>query len=291
MMKIARFEIGGRICVGLVDGEEVIDVSSTAPHLSIRVEDLLAGGEEARAALSVAARRGRRHPLTAVTLKAPVPRPGKVLGIGLNYLDHARETGREPPSVQLWFTKQASSVNDPFAPVGLPFGSSALDYEAELVLVIGRRGRRVPRERAGEIIGGYMCGCDYSVRDWQRASPTMIMGKGGDTHAPTGPWVTTVEEPLDLAGVGVRCLVNGELRQNGRASDMIFDLGAQIEHLTRSFTLEPGDLIFTGTPAGVGAAHTPPKFLKAGDVVRVELDHLGAIEATIHAEEEAASIG
>jgi 2-keto-4-pentenoate hydratase/2-oxohepta-3-ene-1,7-dioic acid hydratase in catechol pathway len=290
-MKLARFRNGGAISLGLVMGDEIADLTAAAPHLSGRIEDLLAGGEDAKSAILSVAGRAPRHALGAVELKAPIPRPGKVLGIGLNYLDHARETGREPPAVQLWFTKQSSSVNDPFAPVGLPSGSSALDYEVELVVVIGRRGRRVPRERAHEIIGGYMCGCDYSVRDWQRASPTMIMGKGGDTHAPVGPWLTTPDEIHDFGSIGLRCLVNGEVRQNGRASDMIFDLAAQIEHLTRSFTLEPGDLIFTGTPAGVGIAHTPPKFLKAGDVVRVELDQLGAMEARIVPEPSEPVIG
>jgi 2-keto-4-pentenoate hydratase/2-oxohepta-3-ene-1,7-dioic acid hydratase in catechol pathway len=214
-------------------------------------------------------------------LRAPVSQPRKILGIALNYHDHARETGREAPSVQTWFVKQPTAVNDPFGEVHRPAVSGALDYEAELVVVIGRRARHVPAERAREVIAGVCVGCDYSVRDWQRATPTMIMGKGFDTHAPIGPWVTPLAEIPDLDALGIRCWVNGELRQNGRVGDMIFPIEAQIAHLTQAFTLEPGDLIFTGTPAGVGVAHQPPRFLKAGDVVRCEIDRLGTIENTI----------
>jgi 2-keto-4-pentenoate hydratase/2-oxohepta-3-ene-1,7-dioic acid hydratase in catechol pathway len=136
-----------------------------------------------------------------------------------------------------------------------------------------------------------MVGCDYSVRDWQRATQTMIMGKGFDTHGPVGPWITTPDEAGDIASMRLRCLVNGEIRQDGIAGDMIFDIAAQIEHLTKAFALEPGDLLFTGTPAGVGVAHTPPKFLAVGDTVRVEIDRLGAIEAKIEQEVRATRIG
>jgi 2-keto-4-pentenoate hydratase/2-oxohepta-3-ene-1,7-dioic acid hydratase in catechol pathway len=290
-MKLARFDTADGCGLGLIDGDEIIDLRSTSPHLSLNPVEILAAGEAGCGQVEAAARGARRLPLSSVRLLAPVARPGKILGIGLNYRDHAAETGREPPSVQMWFNKQATAVNDPFAPVHLPAVSSALDYEVELVVVIGRHGRHVPRERAHEIIGGYMCGCDYSVRDWQRATPTMIMGKGFDTHAPAGPWITTPDEAGDISSLRLRCLVNGEVRQDGSAGDMIFDIPAQIEHLSKSFTLEPGDLIFTGTPAGVGVAHTPPRFLKAGDSVRVEIDRLGAIEARIVAEEARARIG
>jgi 2-keto-4-pentenoate hydratase/2-oxohepta-3-ene-1,7-dioic acid hydratase in catechol pathway len=226
-----------------------------------------------------------------LTLKAPVGRPGKILGIGLNYRDHAKETGRDPPTTQMWFNKQTTALHDPFAAVLMPAVSTALDYEVELVVVIARRGRHVPRDRAHEIIGGYMTGCDYSVRDWQRAAQTMIMGKGFDTHAPVGPWITTPEDAGDVGKLSLKCWVNGELRQNGNTGDMIFDIAAQIEHLTKAFPLEPGDLLFTGTPAGVGVAHDPPKFVKVGDKVRVEVGGLGAIEATIAQERAETRIG
>src|SRR5262249_47574386 len=162
-------------------------------------------------------------------------------------------------------------------PIMMPTVSSALDYEVELVVVIGRRGRHVPRSRAHELIGGYMVGNDGSGRDWRRATPPMIIGKGLDTHAPARPRVTTPDDAGAVANMRLRWFVKGEKRQDGVAGDMVFDVPAQIEHLTKAFTLEPGDLIFTGTPAGVGVAHTPPNFMKVGDTVRMEIDRLGAI--------------
>ena len=224
-------------------------------------------------------------PLSEVELLTPVERPRKILGIGVNYAAHAAESvsfiDTKSPQVQKWFNKQATAINAPNGQVHLPKVSDQLDYEVELVAVIGKRGRHVPRERAMEIIAGFCVGCDYSVRDWQKASQTMIMGKGFDTHAPFGPAIVTPDEISDLASVKLRCFVNDELRQTGQVRDMIHDIPAQIAHLTAAFTLEPGDLIFTGTPSGVGAGHTPPKWLKAGDRVRCEIDGVGIIENEI----------
>ena len=290
-MKLACFESARGAGFGVVEDDHIADVRRVLPHLSPNPVDILAGGAEALKLVAAAANSAPRLRLSDVRLTAPIPRPGKILGIGLNYRDHAKETGREAPSTQMWFNKQQTSVHDPFAPILMPAVSSALDYEVELVVVIGRRGRHVPRDRAHEIIGGYMVGNDVSVRDWQRATPTMIMGKGFDTHAPAGPWITTPEDVGEVASLRLRCFVNGEKRQDGLAGDMVFDIPAQIEHLTKAFTLEPGDLIFTGTPAGVGVAHTPPNFLKVGDVVRMEIDRLGAIEAVIGKETPETRIG
>ena len=285
-MKVAVFEHGGRTALGCVLGDTLAPVAA-----GVDMSAILAMGPDELGALARSAEGADRIPLADVVLKSPISAPRKILGIGLNYSDHARETGREPPAVQMWFNKQATCIHDPFADVLLPAVSSALDYETELVVVIGKRGRHVPRERAMEIVAGYMCGCDYSVRDWQRATPTMIMGKGFDTHGPVGPWLTTRDEIPDVSALRLRCLVNGETRQDGCAGDMIFDVAAQIEHLTKAFPLEPGDLLFTGTPAGVGVARTPPAFLKAGDVVRVEIDRLGAIEQKVVAETAVTQIG
>ena len=233
--------------------------------------------------------------LADVELLAPVERPRKILGIGGNYAAHAAESvsfiDTKAPQVQKWFNKQATSANAPFGEVHLPKVSEQLDYEVELVVVIGKHGRHVPRERAMEIVGGFCVGCDYSVRDWQKASQTMIMGKGFDTHAPFGPAIVTPDEIEDVSSLQLRSYINGELRQSGHVRDMIHDIPAQIAHLTAAFTLEPGDLIFTGTPAGVGAGHTPPKWLKAGDTVRLEIDQIGVIENQIIAEPETARIG
>lgn len=285
-MKVARFEKDGEIRTGAVMGDEIAVFDSAVSALDVLGR--AAGGDQSLDALCSGA---QRVAMADVRLVCPVPRPGKILGIGLNYSDHAKETGREPPAVQMWFNKQSSAIHGPFDDVLSPAVSDALDYEAELVVVIGRRGRHVPRDRAHEIIAGYAVGCDYSVRDWQRATPTMIMGKGFDTHAPVGPCLTTRDEIDDVSALRLRCLVNGDLRQDGCAGDMIFDIPAQIEHLTKAFALEPGDLLFTGTPAGVGVARTPPAFVKAGDVVRVEIDQLGEIEAKIVKETAETRIG
>jgi 2-keto-4-pentenoate hydratase/2-oxohepta-3-ene-1,7-dioic acid hydratase in catechol pathway len=290
-MRLCVFQATTSSGPGLIVGEEVIDLRSVATHLSPNPVDILAAGPAGIEAVARAATSARRFPLSQVKLMSPVGRPGKILGIGLNYRDHAKETGREPPTTQMWFNKQATSVHSPFDPVLMPAVSTALDYEVELVVLIGKRGRHVPRERAHEIIAGYMTGCDYSVRDWQRATPTMIMGKGFDTHGPVGPWITTPDEAGDISNMSLKCWVNGELRQNGNTGEMIFDVPSQIEHLTKAFALEPGDLIFTGTPAGVGAAFTPPKFVKVGDTVRVEVERLGVIEAVIAQETAVSQIG
>jgi 2-keto-4-pentenoate hydratase/2-oxohepta-3-ene-1,7-dioic acid hydratase in catechol pathway len=242
-----------------------------------------------------AAEAGAPIPLSEVEFLSPVERPNKILGIGVNYAAHAAESvsfvDTKKPEVQKWFNKQATAINDPYADVHLPKVSEQLDYEGELVVVIGKRGRHVPRERAFEIVAGVTIGCDYSVRDWQRASQTMIMGKGFDTHAPIGPAIVSLDEIDDLSALEVRSYVNGEQRQSGHIRDLIHDIPAQIAHLTAAFTLEPGDLIFTGTPAGVGAGFTPPKWLKAGDRVRVEIDGLGYIENQIVTEPGTTVIG
>ncbi len=290
-MRLCVFDTTDGPRPGLVLGDEIADISAALPGLSPYPVDMLARGPSGVEAIEKAARSAPRVPLKSARLKAPLRRPGKILGIGLNYRDHAKETGREPPTTQMWFNKQSSSLHGPFDPVLMPAVSTALDYEVELVVVIGRYGRHVPRERAHEIVAGYMTGCDYSVRDWQRVTPTMIMGKGFDTHAPVGPWITTPDEAGDVSNMSLKCWVNGELRQDGNTGQMIFDVPAQIEHLTKAFALEPGDLIFTGTPAGVGAAFTPPKFVKVGDRVRVEVERLGVIEAVIAQETAQTRIG
>lgn len=290
-MRLCRFEAVSGAGVGVVLGDEVADLRKVAPHLSPNPVDILAAGQAGIEAVEKAAKSAPRLKLKDVTLKAPVGRPGKMLGIGLNYRDHAKETGREPPTTQMWFNKQVTCLHGPFDPVMMPAVSTALDYEVELVVVIAKHGRHVPKERALEIVGGYMTGCDYSVRDWQRATQTMIMGKGFDTHGPVGPWITTPDEAGDISNMALKCWVNDELRQDGNTGDMIFNVAQQIEHLTKAFPLEPGDLLFTGTPAGVGAAYDPPKFVKVGDRVRVEVERLGVIEAQIVQEKAETRIG
>lgn len=277
-MRLVRFVSEGEIRFGHLEGDTVVPVAGET------FTEALAGRE-----------RGAPLALSVVHLLAPVPRPGKILGIGVNYAAHAAESvsfiNTAKPEVQKWFNKQATAVNGPYDPVHLPKVSRQLDYEGELVVIIGKPGRHVPAERAMEIVAGVCIGCDYSVRDWQKASQTMLMGKGFDTHAVFGPALVTLDEVGDLADLEIATFVNGERRQLGCPRDMIHDIPAQIAHLTAAFTLEPGDVIFTGTPAGVGAGFDPPRWLMAGDTVRVEISGLGHIENEIIAEPGTARIG
>jgi 2-keto-4-pentenoate hydratase/2-oxohepta-3-ene-1,7-dioic acid hydratase in catechol pathway len=215
--------------------------------------------------------------LNDVELRAPITRPGKIMGIGLNYRDHAAESKMEIPAEQLWFSKPVTAIADPYGPIELPRVSDQLDYEAELVMVIGKRCRHVKREDAWKVIFGYCIGDDVSVRDWQFKTSQFILGKSFDTHAPIGPWIVTADA-IDPHRLDIRSYVNGEQRQHSNTRHFIFDCYSMIETLSKVMTLEPGDVIFTGTPAGVGAARRPPLWLRAGDVVRVEIEGIGAIE-------------
>lgn len=286
-MRLATFTHDGTTRIGLVTDDGIVDLATAAPGLPRDMVALLsAGGEALASARAAGTRSGARLALADVTLEAPVPRPPKFLGIGLNYADHVKESGFEPPAVPVMFNKQSTCVTGPYAPIHLPRVSSLLDYEGELAFVIGRRCRHVPCERAHEVIAGYCIVDDVSVRDWQLRTPTMTMGKSFDTHGPMGPWLVTPDEVGDPHALVLRTWVNGELRQHSRTSQLIFDCYAQVAHLSTAFTLEPGDVVTTGTPAGVGGAMQPPRFLQLGDVVRVEIEKLGAIENRVVAEPE-----
>jgi len=275
-MKVAAFAAPDGPHLGVVVGDEVADVTSAVPSLPADLATVLAGHGLDVLARAVAA--APRHPLAAVALLAPVARPPKVLAIGLNYRDHVAETGREAPAHQLWFNKQSTCVIGPGAAIEVPRESEQVDYEGELGIVIGRRCRHVPAARAHEAVAGWVVVNDVSVRDWQYRSPTFTMGKSWDTHGPMGPWMVTSDEVPDPHDLRIRTTVNGDLRQDGTTADMVFDCWQMIEHLSTAFTLEPGDVISTGTPAGVGMARRPPAWLRAGDTVRITIDGIGALE-------------
>jgi 2-keto-4-pentenoate hydratase/2-oxohepta-3-ene-1,7-dioic acid hydratase in catechol pathway len=273
--------------VGVVTDDGIVDLSASAPELPAEMTALLAAGEPAlrRAAAAVSAARARL-PLDSVRLAPPILRPPKFLAVGLNYADHVAEAGLETPKLPTVFNKQSTCVAGPTDPVHMPRVSSALDYEGELGFVVGRRCRHVPREHAREVIAGYLVVNDVSVRDWQLRIPTWTMGKSFDTHGPIGPWITTADEVGDPHALRVRTWVNGELRQDSSTKNLIFDCFAIVEHLSTAFTLEPGDVVATGTPGGVGIALKPPKLLSVGDVVRVEIGGLGTLENEIVLEPE-----
>jgi 2-keto-4-pentenoate hydratase/2-oxohepta-3-ene-1,7-dioic acid hydratase in catechol pathway len=266
-------------------GSELVGLAAAAPELPREMSAFLAAGQPAleRAARAVQSA-AKRLPLTAVKLEAPVPSPQKFLCVGLNYADHIAETGREKPTFPVFFNKQSSCVNAPYDPIVLPPSGGYLDYEGELAFVIGKRCRRVPRARAHEVIAAYMIVDDVSVRDWQAKSPTMTLGKSWDTHGPMGPWLTTADEVSDPHGLELRTWVNGELRQNSNTKHLIFNCFECVETLSTVCTLEPGDVISTGTPSGVALGFKPPKFLNAGDRIRIEITGLGHLEHEVIAD-------
>jgi 2-keto-4-pentenoate hydratase/2-oxohepta-3-ene-1,7-dioic acid hydratase in catechol pathway len=279
-MKLATFSAGGADELGVVTGEHIVPLSRTAPRIAANMTDLIARWAVIEGDVRRLAERGADAlPLANVRLRAPIARPGKIMAIGLNYADHVKETGREMPKEQVWFCKQPTAANGPFDPIQIPKVSTSVDWEAEMVVVIGKGGRHIGKETARDHVFGYCCGNDVSARDWQNKTPQWILGKSFDTHAPFGPWITTGDEVGDPHVLDIKCVVNGQTRQNSNTCNLIFNVWDQLAELSRVMTLEPGDLIFTGTSGGVGMAMKPPVFLKDGDRVRVEIEKLGAIEA------------
>jgi 2-keto-4-pentenoate hydratase/2-oxohepta-3-ene-1,7-dioic acid hydratase in catechol pathway len=265
---------------GIVVGDSIIDTTMGAS-----MSALIERWPECRSALESLQESGLRKALSSVTLSAPIARPGKIFAIGLNYADHVAESKLEVPAEQVWFTKAQTSINGPHDPILIAAGAPKVDYEVELVAVIGRRGKHIVPERAAEHVFGYCVGNDVTERAWQLRTPQWSLGKSFDTHAPTGPWITTSDEVGDPHALDIECRVNGELRQKSNTRHLIFNVWEQIAHLSKAMTLEPGDLIFTGTPAGVGAAMKPRQFLWPGDIVRCEIANLGALEATLAQEQ------
>ncbi|MCB1274511.1 MAG: fumarylacetoacetate hydrolase family protein [Leucobacter sp.] len=287
-MKLARFRVGdGPVRIGrveLADGggavDEVVDLSEV-PGVGTSMRRLIERLPELRHELEAAD--GARTALAEVTLEAPIDDPQKYLAIGLNYKEHAeeaRQAGIAIPENQFWFNKQVSCITGPYGDIERPAVSELLDYEIELGVVIGAACRHVATEDARSVIAGYLVTNDVSVRDWlQKRSPTFTLGKSFDTHGPIGPWITTADEIADPHDLRMVLTVNGEVRQDWRTDDMIYNIDAQIAELTTVMTLMPGDIIATGTPAGIGAP--TGRFLQPGDVVRAEIDGLGAIENTV----------
>lgn len=257
MRIVAYRRADGAVRAGVVDGDRVRD-AGTVPWAVEPGDDV--------------------GTLAEATLLAPVPRPGKVVCVGRNYAEHAAETGADVPDRPELFAVWANAIVGPGAPIVLPPITQALDYEGELVAVIGREARHVDEEHALEHVFGYTCGNDVSARDLQFGDAQWVRGKTLDTFAPIGPWIVTADEIPDPQALAIRTEVNGETRQSDTTAHMIFPVARIVAFVSEAITLDPGDVIFTGTPPGVGHAMVPPGYLRAGDVVRVTIDRIGTLE-------------
>ncbi len=276
-MKLVTFTHNKLTRVGAVIGDYVADSQGCA-DIPARMIDFLAAGAPALAAMQRQIGSGsQRIALANVKLAAPVPRPGKYLGIGLNYADHIAETGRDKPEYPTFFTKQSTCVIGPDDAIQRPKVSDKLDYEGELAFVIGKRCRHVPVDRAHEVIAGFTIANDVTVRDWQARSPTWTVGKSFDTCGPLGPWLVTADEIGNPHQLDIKTWVDGELRQSANTREMMFNCYEMAAYLTQAMTLEPGDVITTGTPAGVGVKMQPRGYLKPGQVVRIEIEGIGIL--------------
>lgn len=282
-MKLARYDAGQGARIGVVQGDGIIDLASAGVDVGDMLEIVKGGDamlEQIRKAISG---KSADHALADVTLMAPITNPPKFLAIGLNYQKHLEEAlqlGMKTPKNQFWFNKQTSCISGPFDMIE-PGVTEELDYEVELGVIIGTPCKGATPDNALSHVFGYTVVNDVSARDWQRHSPTFTMGKSFDTHGPIGPWIVTADEIPDPQDLEIKCLVNGEVRQNSNTSDMLYKIVDQITYLSTAFTLQPGDIIATGTPEGVGVAMNPQVFLKPGDVVRCEVEGIGTIENVV----------
>jgi acylpyruvate hydrolase len=311
-MKLVTFAHRGMQRVGLLEGERVIDVNRAYAALLAQRGDLRAGpmaealvpadmigileaGERALAAIregmgyvreglgSGEQTEGLRRggvvlTLSEVTLKAPVPRPGKLILLGLNYRDHAEETGQKIPDVPTLFAKYNNSVIGPGVAILIPRTTEQIDYEAEFAFVIGHRGHHIPRERALDYVAGYTIINDVSARDYQFVTSQWMVGKTFDTHCPMGPSLVLKDEIPDPHSLDISLSIAGEVLQKSNTKQLIFKIPETVEYLSQVMTLEPGDVISTGTPAGVGFTRKPPRWLRPGETVHVEIAGLGVLE-------------
>jgi 2-keto-4-pentenoate hydratase/2-oxohepta-3-ene-1,7-dioic acid hydratase in catechol pathway len=277
-MRLASLHADAGIRPGVVVDDHVVDIAAADPSLDAPWTELLARGPECLDRVRELAEAGAGGtPLERVRLAPPV-QPRKFFAIGLNYADHVAESGLDTPEHLTVFMKAPTCVTGPHDPIERPVVSQWLDYEGELGFVIGRRCRHVSAEEAADVIAGYLVVDDVSVRDWQIQTPQWSLAKSFDTHGPIGPWIVTPDELGDPHALGIRTLVNGELRQESNTSRLIFNCFRIVEILSQACTLEPGDVIATGTPSGIAAAMEGQPWLGPGDRVRIEIEGIGAIE-------------
>ena len=308
-MKLVTYEGASGPALGVVHGDVVVDVAEALdwggllPRLEATLRtaveklegaggppldmvDLISRDREyvaalarvtAAAASAAPPQPGLLTPLAGARLRAPIVRPPKITCVGLNYADHAREQGKEPPRIPVFFLKSGNTITGPGDPIRLPVNSNENDCEAELTVVIGRGGSRIPVERAWEHVAGYTILNDVSARDMQREDRQWFRGKSCDTFAPIGPWIVTPDEIPDPHALAISLTLNGQTLQDSNTSNLIHKIDYLISYLSQSLTWEPGDLIATGTPGGVGVFRTPPIFIKPGDVVSVSVEGIGTL--------------
>jgi acylpyruvate hydrolase len=290
-MKLVTYVLHGATRLGAVltaEGREwVVDLNECDSRIPAEMVAFLQGGAEMRelaAKALAAARPAQRQVRSAVTLLAPIPRPGKIIAIGQNYLEHAKESGASKPPFPIIFAKFSNTVIASGDPIVIPAAVTSPDYEGELAVVIGKRGRNISEAEALSYVAGYMPLNDVSARDWQNRTGQWTIGKTPDTFCPMGPALVTADDVPDPQNLHLRTVIGDEVLQNGYTGDMIFSVAHLIADMTQVMTLEPGDVIATGTPSGIGAARVPPRWLRPGDVVRIEIDGVGVLENPVVAE-------
>ncbi|MDQ7090858.1 MAG: fumarylacetoacetate hydrolase family protein [Methylococcales bacterium] len=276
-MKLITFTHNQQTRIGAVINNKVIDTLDN-PNIATSMIEFLAQGDDALTQIRQQIKTATTYlNLNEVKLLAPIPNPSKFLGIGLNYADHVNETERSQPEFPVFFNKQPSCIIAHGEAIHLPKVSDKLDYECELAFVIGKRCRHVPKNKAHLVIAGYTIVNDVTVRDWQIRTPTWTMGKSFDTHGPIGPYLVTADEISDPHQLNLKTWVDGQLRQSSNTAHMLFNCYEMIAYLTTVMTLEPGDIISTGTPAGVGVKMSPRGYLKAGQTVKIEIEKIGIL--------------
>ena len=283
-MKLVSFINENNTHIGALKDNYIIPFSSNPDIPKDMLTFLQNGDEFFELAKNLLEYNDKRIPLEDCKLTSPIKRPPKIIAIGLNYQDHLEEIrllGRnvDDPEVPMIFNKQSTAVCGPYDSIHDPFVSEKLDYEGELAFVNGKKCRHVPKNEAHKVIAGYCVSNDVSVRDWQLRVPTFTIGKSFDTHCPFGPAIVTPDEISDPHNLEIKTEINGVIKQNSNTKNLIFNCFELVEHLSTSFTLEPGDLILTGTPGGVGVAED--RFLKDGDIVKISISELGYIENNI----------
>jgi 2-keto-4-pentenoate hydratase/2-oxohepta-3-ene-1,7-dioic acid hydratase in catechol pathway len=292
-MQLVQFQANDRkVRLGVVTGNRVIDLAAAARDSGedyFHFESMLSLLRAGEAALAIARKLAAQSSsqtssleLSGVKLVAPISRPGKIVAIGLNYRDHCKELGIDPPAVPIIFAKFPNSVTGPYDPIVLPGDDLEVDYEAELAVVIGRNAKRTSARQAMECVAGYLVLNDVSARKWQFADKQWVRGKSCDTFCPIGPWLTTKDDIPDPNALHISARVNGQTLQDSNTSNLIFGVPELIEFITASITLEPGDIIATGTPFGVGFSRKPPIYLKPDDVVEIEIERLGKLRNPVN---------